>query len=405
MFKADYVVVFDTSLREQEVMPNQYLELIKILKDAGLVVTARPGVKDSDTILVLVRATNTRLLQQIENQARLDFIKGVHSPRANMQLETAADHPVPLTPAERLYVVDQILTTSRDKSTEECKYAGITPGREPFPFSSLSDVRSLKPWSTQRNLSTESKTSLLHMTSSTTKNGFQLGPRTCRSSTRICISWTKSLRELTKSQKFYQSEAYSSVLNNSHFGPNIAMYFAFLRAYFTALVPPSVLGFVTWASGGSFSPLYSFAIVLWSVLFVEWWRIRERIFAVRWGTYNASLATPRAQFKGTVEKIDPITGQKKKDQPWHVTELRQLFSVPVLIGAAIVLMICICGIFTTEVLLTEVYTGPGQAILKYLPIVLFAGIVPQVGCHFVMLVINTQVLCRSSALGTISPRV
>lgn len=156
------------------------------------------------------------------------------------------------------------------------------------------------------------------------------------------------------------------------------MYFAFLRSYFAALVPPSVVGFMTWAAGGSFSPLYSFAIVLWSVLFVEWWRIRERILAVRWGTYNASLATPRAQFKGIVDKIDPITGEQKKSQPWHVTELRQLFSVPILLGAAAVLIFCICGIFTTEVLLTEVYTGPGQAVLKYLPIVLFAGIVPQV---------------------------
>lgn len=130
MFKADFVLVFDTSLREQEIMPQEYLQLVNSLKEAGLVVTARSGVKDSNTILVLVRATNGRLLREIEAQARLDFVKGVHSPRANMQLETAADRPVPLTPAERLYYVDQIITTSQDKSTEAIKYAGVSVGSQ-----------------------------------------------------------------------------------------------------------------------------------------------------------------------------------------------------------------------------------------------------------------------------------
>lgn len=156
------------------------------------------------------------------------------------------------------------------------------------------------------------------------------------------------------------------------------MYFAFLRAYFASLVPPSVFGFLTWIAGNNFSPFYSFAIVLWSVCFVEWWRIKERMLSIRWGTYNASLATPRGQFKGTVQQIDPVSGNSIKIQPWHVTELRVLSSVPIIFVFAALLIAVISGVFTTEVLLTEVYDGPFQSVLKFLPIMLFVGIVPQV---------------------------
>lgn len=157
------------------------------------------------------------------------------------------------------------------------------------------------------------------------------------------------------------------------------MYFAFLRYYFAALIPATAVGVLTWAaSTGSFSPLYSIAIVLWSILFVEWWKIKERKLAVRWGTYKASLATPRAQFKGVETKLDPVSGEKINHQPWHITELRVLSSVPVVLAFAAILVAVICGVFTTEVLLTEVYDGPGKALLKFVPIILFVGIVPQV---------------------------
>lgn len=129
--KCDYVLVFDTSVAkstENPPMPNEYLQLVDALKNAGLHVTARQGAPGSETILVLLRATTARLLKELELQARLDFTKGVHTPRANMLLESAAQREVPLTPAERLALVNQIISTSQERSTADVKYAGVSPG-------------------------------------------------------------------------------------------------------------------------------------------------------------------------------------------------------------------------------------------------------------------------------------
>lgn len=128
---ADYVLVFDTSVnspREKTPMPNQYLEVVNALKQAGLHVTARPGAKGTETVLLLVRATPQRLFAEIEDQARVDFIKSVHSPRANMLLESATQREIPLAPADRLMLVNHIISSSQERSTENRKYAGVSEG-------------------------------------------------------------------------------------------------------------------------------------------------------------------------------------------------------------------------------------------------------------------------------------
>lgn len=115
------------------------------------------------------------------------------------------------------------------------------------------------------------------------------------------------------------------------------------------------------------------------MLLVEGWRIRERVLAVRWGTYKVSaIGKLRPQFQGTMKAEDKINGGYKAIFPWYLRDLRVLSSIPVLLAFASGLVMLIALIFTSEVLINEVYDGKGKSFFSLLPTIGFAGVVPQV---------------------------
>ena len=146
-----------------------------------------------------------------------------------------------------------------------------------------------------------------------------------------------------------QDSALTSMLRQ--FGESVALYFAFLDSYTRALVIPAVLGLSFYFFGTPYSPLYSSLLVLWSIGFVEWWRVRERLISVRFGT--------QGYFK--VEKLRVSVDTRNKPRWWQ-RELRMLSSVPVIFGFAIILGILMTAIFVFEAFVTQLYTGPGQKI-------------------------------------------
>lgn len=80
-----------------------------------------------------------------------------------------------------------------------------------------------------------------------------------------------------------------------------------------------------------YSPLYSVGILLWSLIFVESWRIKEKELGVEWGTYGSSGAISsveaiRPQFHGNKKELDPVTNEMKPSFPWYQTLIRQLSS-------------------------------------------------------------------------------
>jgi anoctamin-10 len=165
----------------------------------------------------------------------------------------------------------------------------------------------------------------------------------------------------------------------NHFGENIALYFEFLRLYFAALSLPAGLGFLFWWLDFTYSPVYSILLVAWSLLFVEGWRYREEILAVRWGTKNANaMGRRRAQFKGDRLTEDSVTGRRKRAQIWWKKESRILSTIPIIVAFGAGLSLLITSIFFTEVMINEVYSGKGKQYLSLLPTVLFAGLVPRV---------------------------
>ena len=131
------------------------------------------------------------------------------------------------------------------------------------------------------------------------------------------------------------------------FGEAVALYFAFLASYTHNLVFISVVGLITHYFGHAYSIIYSSLLFLWSIFFVEYWRIRERLYSVAWG----SLGSVR------VENHRPnyIEGHS-----WWKRELKILVSVPVIALFASILAVLLTAIFIFEAFVTTLYTGPGH---------------------------------------------
>lgn len=132
-------------------------------------------------------------------------------------------------------------------------------------------------------------------------------------------------------------------------GESVALYFSFLRSYTVALVVPAAFGSIAWLFGAKYSILYAVLLSLWSLVFVEGWRLRERALAVRWGVKGCrTVGRRRADFKADVTVEDPATGEKVPSYTWWRRDARVLANVPVLIGFAAGLGLLITTIFTIE---------------------------------------------------------
>ena len=140
------------------------------------------------------------------------------------------------------------------------------------------------------------------------------------------------------------------------FGYSLAFYFAFLSSYTHFLAIPAVLGLFSHFFLPPYSPIYSLLLSVWSIVFVEWWRVHERILSLRFGT--------RGSFKVEKRRV-----QYKQGLSWWARELRVLVSVPVILLFAGILFAILTGIFILEAFVTQLYQGPGQhLIVRHRPV-------------------------------------
>lgn len=107
-----------------------------------------------------------------------------------------------------------------------------------------------------------------------------------------------------------------------------------------------------------YSAIYSGMLMIWSVGFVEYWRIQERLLSIRWGTRGSfKVERRRAQY-------EDVAGGGSF--PWWKRELRILASVPIILFFAAILGSLLTAIFMFEAFVTRLYTGPGhQYIASY----------------------------------------
>ncbi|RDB23782.1 hypothetical protein Hypma_008903 [Hypsizygus marmoreus] len=311
----DLVITFlaakKTSLSKQQIREDsrkaqqQYSRLIDTLTYGGLRAVGRRG-ESLGHLLVFVSCPKDHVLNLIKRERHSDFLSGLPT-------TPVGSEPVSLSPADRLRLVHTYIT-----SIPADGGLGITPGSSDWDL-----VESIMALHDRAFNETWIRT------------------------------WTPRQIASVQLEKIREQ-----------FGDAVALYFAFLASYTKALVFPAVLGVFFYFFGTPYSPTYSTLVFIWSVIFVEWWRVRERILSLRFGT--------RGSFRVEKRRADHIPGF-----PWWRRELRMVASLPVLLLFAGILIALLTGIFVFEAFVTHLYTGPGHKYISFSPTILFVVLVPR----------------------------
>ncbi|KAJ6580774.1 calcium-activated chloride channel-domain-containing protein [Mycena capillaripes] len=295
------------ALEDARKAEEQYARLIKTLSSAGLRAVGRRG-ESLGHLLVFVSCPSNHLHTLIKRERHSDFLSGL--PTTPVRREEEAQ---PLSPADRIRLVHAFITSMPVDGG-----LGISPDSTEWDLvesvMALHDREFNERW--------------IH-------------------------AWTTSRFVSVKQERLREQ-----------FGDAVAMYFSFLHSYTQALVFPAVLGVFFFFFGSPYSPIYSILIVLWSVVYVEWWRVRERILSLRFGT--------RGSFRVEKRRALYVEGF-----PWWKHELRMIASLPVILLFAAVLVSILTGIFVFEAFVTQLYTGPGHKYIAFSPTVLFVALVPR----------------------------
>ncbi|PVF99896.1 DUF590-domain-containing protein [Serendipita vermifera] len=303
---------------------NEYTELLSTLQVAGLLAAGKQG-NTPEEILVIVSCPWDKLKELVEHERHSDFLHGLLTnayPGENRDFSAS-----PLSPADRIRLVYAYVTTTTSQGG-----LGIAPGSKQWPH-----VQSV----------------------------FIPHDRTFNHT--WISNWTK--RQLGFNIGFQDLEVI-----RAQFGESVALYYSFLSSYAQALVFPALIGVAFWKFDQPYNPFYSILVVIWSVLFVEWWRIRERKLSIRWGARGAAKVEKlRVEFHPTKEMNDDY----EEGFPWWKREFRILTSLPVIGTAAALLAVLLTGIFVLEAFVTQLYTGPGHQVASLVPTILFAALVPQ----------------------------
>ncbi|KDQ51062.1 hypothetical protein JAAARDRAFT_185547 [Jaapia argillacea MUCL 33604] len=317
--QVDLVVVFRTATKsfskqqlrdEAEQAELQYSKLVTALKNGGLQATARRGDKQGH-LLILVRCPQSLLTRLVHRERYSDFLSGL--PLTNVRSIAGELDSPDLCTADRLRIVHAFIT-----STIADGGLGIMPGST--------------EWDRVESVM------VLH------DHNFN---------ERWIRAWTT-----------HQVGAVQLDKIRDQFGEAMALYFNFLSTYSKFLIFPSALGAAFYFLGTAYSPVYSILLFLWSVIFVEYWRMRERILSVRWGT--------RGSFR-----VEKRRAQYQPGFPWWKRELRMIASVPVMILFAVALAVLLTAMFIFEAFIMHLYTGPGSQYMGFAPTILFLALVPR----------------------------
>ncbi|XP_005409585.2 PREDICTED: anoctamin-8 isoform X2 [Chinchilla lanigera] len=168
-----------------------------------------------------------------------------------------------------------------------------------------------------------------------------------------------------------------------YFGVKIAMYFAWLGFYTSAMVYPAVFGSVLYTlteadqtSRDVSCVVFALFNVIWSTLFLEEWKRRGAELAYKWGTLDSpgeALEEPRPQFRG-VRRISPVTRvEELYYPPWKRLLFQLLVSLPLCLACLTCIFLLMLGCFRLQELVLSVKGLPRLA--RFLPKVVLALLV------------------------------
>ncbi|XP_059016396.1 anoctamin-8 isoform X1 [Mustela lutreola] len=168
-----------------------------------------------------------------------------------------------------------------------------------------------------------------------------------------------------------------------YFGVKIAMYFAWLGFYTSAMVYPAVFGSVLYTfteadqtSRDVSCVVFALFNVVWSTLFLEEWKRRGAELAYKWGTLDSpgeAVEEPRPQFRG-VRRISPVTrAEEFYYPPWKRLLFQLLVSLPLCLTCLACVFLLMLGCFQLQELVLSVKGLPRLA--RFLPKVVLALLV------------------------------
>ncbi|KAG6832166.1 hypothetical protein H0H92_004897 [Tricholoma furcatifolium] len=296
----DLVVAFratkKTSLSKQQIREDsrkaeqQYSRLIDTLTYGGLRAVGRRG-ETLGHLLVFISCPDSHVENLMKRERHSDFLSGLPIKTLGSEVQH-----IQLTPADRIRLVHDYITSMPADGG-----LGVVPGATEWDL-----VESI----------------------------FALHDR--KFNETWLRSWTPRQIASVQLEKI-----------RGQFGDAVALYFAFLAFYTKALIFPALLGLVFYFYGTPYSPVYSTLLFIWSVIFVESWRVRERILSLRFET--------RGSFRVEKRRHD-----YKPGFTWWKRETRILASIPLITLCAGILVALLTGIFVFEAFATQLYTGPGK---------------------------------------------
>ncbi|XP_004688692.1 PREDICTED: anoctamin-8 [Condylura cristata] len=168
-----------------------------------------------------------------------------------------------------------------------------------------------------------------------------------------------------------------------YFGVKIAMYFAWLGFYTSAMVYPAVFGSVLYTfteadqtSRDVSCVVFALFNVVWSTLFLEEWKRRGAELAYKWGTLDSpgeAVEEPRPQFRG-VRRISPVTrAEEFYYPPWKRLLFQLLVSLPLCLSCLACVFLLMLGCFQLQELVLSVKGLP--RLIRFLPKVVLALLV------------------------------
>lgn len=126
----------------------------------------------------------------------------------------------------------------------------------------------------------------------------------------------------------------------NYFGETIALYFSFLGFYTYALIPPAVLGFISY-----FFPInwlyttvfFSAFNLIWCTFFLEFWKRYCSKLTYEWGTYGTErLEEARPEYYGKLG-LNKITNRIEPKYPKYKRLLRFYgVSVPIVLVCLVI---------------------------------------------------------------------
>ncbi|KAF1814789.1 DUF590-domain-containing protein [Eremomyces bilateralis CBS 781.70] len=321
----DYVVHYKFTSVDKKDAAVQFEKLVSALGKVGLATEVRQG--DRTSLLVFVKvASSEHLYGEIYRSRARDWIHGVQSSAPPKEMKEAIEKD-PLTEAERLRIIHQLITNSEGDGG-----AGITPKEGQWKnvdsIFALHNHQYNKEW---------------------------------------IKKWSTSY--------FLSAEDLDAIRNR--LGERIAFYFAFTQSYFSFLLFPAVFGVSAYFLLGHFSPIYAIVNAFWCIIFTEYWKHQEVELAIRWGVRHVSqIENRRREFKHEKEIRDPVTGEMVTWFPVRKRLQRQLLQIPFAACVLVALGSLIATCFGIEIFISEIYNGPMKWLLVFLPTIIVSSFLP-----------------------------